>query len=185
MKKQNNISKSAALIQLMKECSRSEKSPFDIEKKLKSWGLEQHADDIIEKLRMEKFLDEKRFTKAFIHDKIWINKWGRIKIRFLLLQHKIPLKSYKQLVWNELAKKKLSLKNMKPLQVKSKLFSFGYQRGYETDQIREFYETSEEFKNPWDVQVTRIDQVLIDSRFTNSHTHAVNRKHVCGENPLT
>ena len=155
MKKQNNISKSAALIQLMKECSRSEKSPFDIEKKLKSWGLEQHADDIIEKLRMEKFLDEKRFTKAFIHDKIWINKWGRIKIRFLLLQHKIPqsivdeelqsfdLKSYKQLVWNELAKKKLSLKNMKPLQVKSKLFSFGYQRGYETDQIREFYETSE------------------------------------------
>ena len=122
MKKQYNISKSAALALLMKECSRSEKSPFDIEKKLKSWGLEQHADDIIEKLRMEKFLDEKRFTKAFIHDKIWINKWGRIKIRFLLLQHKIPqsivdeelqsfdLKSYKQLVWNELAKKKLSLK---------------------------------------------------------------------------
>ena len=155
MKKQNNISKSAALIQLMKECSRSEKSPFDIEKKLKSWGLEQHADEIIEKLRTEKFLDEKRFTNAFIHDKIWINKWGRIKIRFLLLQHKIPqsivdeelhsfdLKSYKQKVWDELTKKKLSLKNMKPLQIKSKLFAFGYQRGYETDLIREFFETSE------------------------------------------
>ena len=89
MKKHNRLSKKEALLRLMKLCSHSEKSAFEIEKKLNAWGLQKEAQEIIDQLRKENFLSDERYVKAFIHDKIFLNKWGRLKVKYLLLKNGI------------------------------------------------------------------------------------------------
>ncbi len=150
MKKVTSISKQEALTRLMKLCSRSEKSASEIEKKLKNWGLEQYIQEIITHLRNENYLNDTRYAKAFVHDKIHFNKWGRIKIRYHLKYMGIPAdiidrelhlyddQAYREMIFDELKKKKVSLDKLSLQKVQLKLFAFGKQRGYETDYIRAY-----------------------------------------------
>ena len=72
-------------------CSLSEKCVFDVQEKLHSWGAESNDHEkIISYLLEEKFIDEKRFAIAYVKDKFRYNKWGKIKIRIMLRQKKIP-----------------------------------------------------------------------------------------------
>lgn len=137
-------------MRLMKLCSRSEKSAYEIKRRLKNWGLEAQTREIIDQLHQENFLDETRYTKAFVHDKILLNKWGRIKIRYQLISMGIPdtiveneltsfdPSQYRQMVVEELLKKKNFLNNLSDIQLRAKLYAFGNQRGYETEIIRKF-----------------------------------------------
>jgi len=58
--------------------------------------LERHQADetiichIIELLEKEKYIDEKRYSMAFVHDKLLFARWGRIKISYALRQKQIP-----------------------------------------------------------------------------------------------
>ena len=47
-------------------------------------------DRIINRLEQEKYIDEERFCRAFIHDKYRFAKWGKIKIGQALQLKKIP-----------------------------------------------------------------------------------------------
>jgi len=155
MKKSRPISKKEALFRLMKLCSHSEKSSFDVEQKLKIWGLQQHSQEIINQLRKENFLDDSRYVKAFIHDKILINKWGSLKIKYHLFRTGIPgniieneLSSfdhqlYRKMIFEELQKKKTALKKNTLQTLKTKLYAFGNQRGYEVVYIRNFIDESD------------------------------------------
>lgn len=150
-KKSSNISTDSALKQLMEICSRAEKSPFDIEKKLKDWGLESDSEYILRVLQKERFLDSKRFALAFARDKMKFNKWGKTKIRYMLSGHKIPSDiieyaisqideaEYSDMVSEEMNKKMKSLKIKNPYQKKAKLYAFGNQRGYEADKLHRFF----------------------------------------------
>lgn len=60
-------------------CSRSEQCSADIRKKLIAFELvSEVVDEIIEKLKAEKYLNDERYVKAYIADKFRINKWGKI-----------------------------------------------------------------------------------------------------------
>ncbi len=153
MKKNQPITESNALNRLMELCSRSEKSSYDIRKKLKEWGLEDKIDAILKKLVKEKFIDNSRFALAFAHDKILINKWGKIKVEYLLKKQQIQRadiahafgaindNEYREMIFMEMQKKKVSLKDSSCMLIKSKLYAFGVQRGYEPDLIRAFVES--------------------------------------------
>jgi regulatory protein len=153
MKKSNPIPENIAINRLMQLCSRSEKSSSDIRKKLSEWGLENRANPIIKRLTEEKYIDDARFAAAFIHDKIFINKWGKIKAKFMLRSQQISNenidnalatiydKSYREMIFGELQKKRLSLKKNTSFHIKSKLYAFGMQRGYEPDLIRRYIES--------------------------------------------
>jgi len=155
MKKSSSITKQEAIARLMKLCSRAEKSSFEIELKLKTWGLQHQSEEIVNLLRKENFLNDGRFVKAFVHDKIIINKWGRIKIKYYLLKSRIPgdiiekelnsidIQKYHKIITEELNRKKLSLNNLPSRRQKAKLFAFGNQRGYEMEYIRDFIEESD------------------------------------------
>ena len=58
--------------------------------------LERHQADetsichILEQLEKERFIDESRYAKAFVHDKLCFARWGRIKISYALRQKRIP-----------------------------------------------------------------------------------------------
>lgn len=78
-KKKQVISQMAAL------CSRSEQCSPDIRKKITASGLtDEDADEILEYLKKEKFIDDRRYVEAYVAEKFRINQWGRIKMRYYL-----------------------------------------------------------------------------------------------------
>lgn len=71
-------------------CSCSEQCEYDIRTKLFRAGLNtSDSEDIISFLKTEKFLDNKRYAKAYARDKAIFAGWGRKKIRMMLVSKKI------------------------------------------------------------------------------------------------
>lgn len=68
-------------------CSAGERCSSDIFEKATEWGLTtDDAARLVDYLVEEHFVDDKRFTHAFVHDKYTYQHWGRIKIRYTLRQ---------------------------------------------------------------------------------------------------
>lgn len=66
-------------------CSQSEYCKAQIMEKLSLWNVSvQDAYNIMDYLVKEKYIDNKRFARAYCHDKFCYNHWGRIKIRQML-----------------------------------------------------------------------------------------------------
>jgi regulatory protein len=149
---QKNISKKEALLRLQNLCSRAEKSEFEIRTKLINWGLEKEASTIISQLEKDDFLNPVRFAHAFVNDKIKINKWGKIKVRYQLRRHHISDdvientlaeyddETYLEMINSELKKKRKSIKDKNHFRIKAKLLAFGNQRGYEHSIITQFFD---------------------------------------------
>lgn len=84
-------SETKALNRMANLCARREYCVFDIKSKLMRYELgHESIERIIEHLKKEKYIDELRFARSFINDKIRFNKWGRVKIDFVLRQKRIP-----------------------------------------------------------------------------------------------
>jgi regulatory protein len=79
----------------------------------------------------------------FARDKLRFNRWGKIKIRYMLAARQIPeeivtdaLKDiddqhYREILQEELDKKRRQIKDKDPWTVRNKLARFGQQRGFE------------------------------------------------------
>ncbi|MDD2386920.1 MAG: regulatory protein RecX [Bacteroidales bacterium] len=71
-------------------CSKAEKCKSDIIKHLQKYELsESDIDSIIKELIEDKFIDDSRYAKFYVNDKLKFNKWGKIKIRYFLKQKQI------------------------------------------------------------------------------------------------
>ena len=72
---------------LTRQCSICEYAPADIKLKVIRAGLGSGAAErIADKLIDEGYVDEERYTRAFVHDKFELNHWGRRKIEMALAQ---------------------------------------------------------------------------------------------------
>jgi len=75
----------------MQWCSRRELCKSEIKTRLLKAELSsEEIATIIQKLIDEKFIDENRFVKAFLHDKLEFQKWGLLKIKQALFFKGIP-----------------------------------------------------------------------------------------------
>ena len=104
-------------------CSYQERNRREVENKIATFeGLSPAAmQQLVEELIEENFLDEQRYTAAFVHDKFYLNKWGKRKIYHSLLGtgiadkliqdalSQIPLEDYKKTATTLAQKKKTSL----------------------------------------------------------------------------
>jgi len=80
-------------------CSKSEKCSSDIIANFRQWGLsDEEIANGIYFLIQEKFINEQRYAENFVHDKFRLNKWGKIKIAYMLRQKRIP----ENLIWESL-----------------------------------------------------------------------------------
>ncbi len=130
-------------------CSRSEKCSSDILKKLEEWGMENESDRnrAISVLREEKFIDDARYARFYVTDKLRFNRWGKAKLRIMLRGKGIPediisgsLESiesddYNTLIRNELKRKMRSTRAKNRFDMKGKLFRFAASRGYDYDMV--------------------------------------------------
>jgi regulatory protein len=143
-----------ALNKLREICSRQEKCPADVITLLKKWDIGQELHhEILEQLKSERFIDEYRYASAFIRDKMKFDRWGIIKIRFLLKVKgisrdvvenalgEIDKDEYLSIIGRELGKKRKTLKGA-PREIWAKLARYGSSRGYEMEYMREFLKES-------------------------------------------
>lgn len=85
------ITEEEAYAKMARICSRKEYAPSDISLKLRRLNIsEALTDKIIDRLRKEKYIDEKRFIRSYINDKIRFNKWGKKKISVSLRRKQFP-----------------------------------------------------------------------------------------------
>lgn len=128
-------------------CSRSEQCSADILRKLlKTFeGDEAKAQEILDALKADKFLDDARYAAAFARDKARLEGWGPMKIRFKLRAKGIPDAAIEEglgQIDSEEAEEKLYrlvMAKRRTLegdpQIKLKLLKFALGRGYTYDQV--------------------------------------------------
>lgn len=75
-------------------CSRREMSSAQVEVRLRKLlgaeGEEERCKHIVERLKSEGFLDDRRFALAYVNDKLRFNGWGRRKIELGLAREGVP-----------------------------------------------------------------------------------------------
>jgi regulatory protein len=87
----NELSKAEWLDKAEGYCARSEHCAADVRRKLFEWGAPSEiADEIEEKLYERDFLNDARFCRAYVHDKVAYQAWGRMKIQAGLRALQLP-----------------------------------------------------------------------------------------------
>lgn len=129
-------------------CSRTEKCSSEIRNSISDWGADEElTDKIIRKLIEEKFIDDTRYATSYVKDKFRFNKWGRIKLSYLLRQKGISSENiseallciddddyYETLTQLLLEKeRKTTAKNL--YDKKAKLLRFAQSHGFESDLV--------------------------------------------------
>lgn len=80
-----------ALLRLADLCATAERCRHELQQKLRTWGIAPgDAERILQKLEEQKFVDDARFTRAFVHDRITLQKRGRMTVRRDLMLKHIP-----------------------------------------------------------------------------------------------
>lgn len=84
-KKPTLWSREKALERTADLCSRSEQCEADLRGKMRQHQVPAADQDaVIDYLYDHKFLDQSRYARAYVHDKLAYNRWGRTKIRLML-----------------------------------------------------------------------------------------------------
>ena len=93
------ITEQEALSRLAALCSRGEHSSGEMIEKMRRWQLDEMVQArILERLVHDKYVDDERFARAFIHDKLRYNHWGRRKIEQALWQKGVDRDVYAPLL---------------------------------------------------------------------------------------
>lgn len=129
-------------------CSRSEKCTSEIQEKLKLWGLSSEDSElVVEKLVIEKYIDDERFARAYVKDKFRFNHWGKQKIAHMLRAKNISSEilelafeeieegGYTEGLRKILTDKEKSIKAKDKFDKRNKLMRFAMGRGFESGQI--------------------------------------------------
>ncbi|MBO5780255.1 MAG: RecX family transcriptional regulator [Muribaculaceae bacterium] len=139
-----------ALIRLESLCARSERCTFELETKLRTWGITgSEAEKIIDSLIDNRFVDNSRFARAFANDKVMFAGHGRLKIRMALISKRIERsiidealneideEAYREKLRDILTAKARQITDVDTFEGRTKLFRFGASRGFEPALVSE------------------------------------------------
>ena len=144
------VSEQGAYLQLAQLCARAEHCQYELIEKMRRWDMSDEAQArVMQRLVSERYVDDERYTQAFVRDKIRYNKWGRRKVEQALWQKHID-KDIRERVLNEvdddeylsvlrplLKQKQKTLKDGSDYERNQKLVKFALQRGFTYDIIRQ------------------------------------------------
>ncbi len=130
-------------------CSLAEHCESEVRQKLTAWGMSEEAlqDKIVDYLYDEKYISEERYCRAFVHDKLLYQGWGRMKIRAMLQAKRLPAaaiqqalaqineEEYQRILQDLLAKKAKALQSETEEMRKMKLLRFAASRGFSYGEI--------------------------------------------------
>ena len=157
MKKE--MTEQEAFLQLAALCAQAEHCEQEMRDKLKRWGIDESVQNrIIERLVRERYIDNERYARAFVKDKIRYNKWGRRKVQQALWLKRID-KDIQQRVLDEiddneylsvlrplLKQKRKTVRAESDYELNRKLVRFALGRGFTFDIIRQCLDVDEEME---------------------------------------
>lgn len=144
------VSEQGAFLQLSALCAQAEHCQHEMLEKMRKWELSDEAQArVMQRLIEGRYVDDERYARAFVRDKIHYNKWGRRKVEQALWQKHID-EDIRQQVLNEvddeeylnvlrplLKQKRKATKADNDYQLNQKLVRFALGRGFTYDIIRQ------------------------------------------------
>ena len=139
-----------AYLTLAALCAQAEHCQYEMLEKMRRWELDDEAQArVMQRLVSERYVDDERYARAFVKDKVRYNKWGRRKVEQALWQKHID-EDIRQQVLDEiddeeyisvlrplLKQKRRSTKAANNYQLNQKLMRFALGRGFTFDIIRQ------------------------------------------------
>lgn len=111
---------------------------------------------ILAHLEKEGYIDEERYARAFVHDKLEFCRWGKIRIRMALRQKgignaaaenalaSVDEDEYTGILRDVLAAKRRGVNGSDEFERSMKLMRFAVQRGFEPGLVRKMLDISEQ-----------------------------------------
>ena len=144
------VSEQGAFLQLSALCAQAEHCQHEMLEKMRKWELTDEAQArVMQRLIEGRYVDDERYARAFVRDKIRYNKWGRRKVEQALWQKHID-EDIRQQVLDEvddeeylsvlrplLSQRRKSTKADNDYQLNQKLMRFALGRGFTYDIIRQ------------------------------------------------
>ena len=145
-----------AFLQLAALCANAEHCQYDMLEKMKRWELSDEAQArVMARLIEERYVDDRRYARAFVKDKIRYNKWGHRKVQQGLWMKRIDKeiqdevlddideKEYLDVLKPLLKQKRKSIKANSDYELNQKLVRFAYGRGFTFEIIRQCLDVSD------------------------------------------
>ena len=139
-----------AYLQLAAVCAQAEHCEQEMRDKMKRWEIDAATQDsIIARLVKERYVDNERYARAFVKDKIRYNKWGRRKVQQALWMKRISddiqqrvldeidEKEYLDVLIPLLKQKRKTIKANNDYELNQKLVRFALSRGFDFGIIRQ------------------------------------------------
>ena len=138
-------------------CARSEHCQQEMLDKMRQWGVsEEEQAQVMERLIREKYVDDARFARAFVYDKIRYNKWGRRKVEQALwlkridnsigqsILDEVDDEEYLSILRPMLKQKRKGIKAKSEYELTMKLIKFALGRGFTMDLIKQCIDVEDE-----------------------------------------
>lgn len=145
-----DITEQEAYLQLAALCAQAEHCQQEMRDKMRRWELDETVQNrIIDRLIKERYIDDERYARAFVKDKIRYNKWGRRKVQQGLWQKRIDAdiqqrvldeideKEYLDILRPLLKQKRKNIRAASDYELNQKLARFALSRGFTFDLIRQ------------------------------------------------
>ncbi len=144
------MSEEQALARLTALCASAEHCTGEMIDKMTKWEISEEAQArIMEHLVKNKYIDDERFCRAFVHDKMEYNHWGRRKIeQALYVKHvdkaiqktvldEIPDEDFIDILRPLIVQKRRQTRANSEYEMNMKLMRFAASRGFTIEQIRQ------------------------------------------------
>lgn len=124
-------------------CAGAEHCVVDVAQLLARLGANDvQIDEVIGILQKQQYLDEQRYCRAFVHDKVAFQAWGRMKIIMGLRAKHLPEQEIQQAL-DDMDETVYASNIRKAIQSKrgqdrQKIMRFMLQRGYTFDDLRRY-----------------------------------------------
>ena len=152
-----DMTEQEAYLQLAALCAQAEHCQQEMRDKMRRWELDETVQNrIIDRLIKERYVDDERYARAFVKDKIRYNKWGRRKVQQGLWQKRIDAdiqqrvldeideKEYLDILRPLLRQKRKSIRAASDYELNQKLARFALSRGFTFDLIRQCLDVDDE-----------------------------------------
>ncbi len=146
-----------ALQKLSALCARAEHSSGEMLEKMRRWQLADDARErVLDRLIDEKFVDDERFARLFVREKIRFDRWGRRKIEQALYQKgvasdisrrvldEVDDEAYVAELKKLIAAKRRSVQAESDYEMRAKLTKYALGRGFDYNVIRQCIDGADE-----------------------------------------
>ena len=151
------LTEQEALFRLTTLCSQAEHCTWEMTEKMRRWGIDEAAQArIMQYLVAERYVDEERYCRLFVREKVLHNRWGRRKVEQALMAKRIDRQvylpvldavddaDYLKALRPLLQSKRRTLRGLSDYELNGRLVRFAMSRGFTMDIIRQCLDVDED-----------------------------------------